>query len=214
MTKSNKTYDAILIPTGETSFGDRTFPVRTKAVELFNTGKYGCIFVTGGYNGFAKYGPRKEISEAKDTFNFLTGTCGIPEDKIYTDDRSLESVGNLTFPLVMPIYGNPCLDEFKKIMIVGKEGHLWRVKQYTHIVLPPKINLEFEEIPGKHNNGLAAKAYHAGIRNALANKRGPEDIHYFLMHEHPFYSENWFETPVFSRKMEMGSVALRWLLGR
>jgi hypothetical protein len=206
---SSKNYDCLLIPTGETSFGDRSFPVSHEAVRLFESGKFGCIFVTGGYNGFAKGGPGKEISEAYHTVAFLKSE-GIPKDKIYSDNRSLESVGNFTFPLFKPLYQNTGLDEFDSMLIVAKEGHRWRLEDYANLVLPSKIDVNFHDIPGKHNNGLAAWLYHVSLLNALKGKVGVEEIHNFLMEEHPFYRENWYGTPVFERKMEMGSTAIKW----
>jgi len=211
----NKTYDAIILPTGETSFGDRSFPVSNEAIRLFNSGKFGCIFVTGGYNGFARFGPDMAISEAWDTANFLK-TRNIPEEKIFYDPRSLESVGNFTFPIVRPIYQNPNLLDFNKMLIIGKEGHIWRLKEYAELTIPsvlspPKNQVEFHAVPGKHNNGLCAKAYHAGIMHALSDKDGAEEIHDFLMKEHPFYSEGWYDKSPLQRKLEMGLTAWKWL---
>jgi uncharacterized SAM-binding protein YcdF (DUF218 family) len=210
---SSKNYDCLLIPTGETSFGDRSFPVSSEAARLFESGKFGCIFVTGGYNGFANGGPGKKISEAYHTVAFLKSE-GIPKDKIYSDNRSLESVGNFTFPLFKPLYQNTGLDEFDSMLIVAKEGHMWRLKDYSKLVLPHKIDVDFHEVPGKHNNGLLARLhispYHVSLMNALKGKVGVEEIHNFLMEEHPFYRENWYGTPVFERKVEMSSAILKW----
>jgi hypothetical protein len=204
-----KNYDCLLIPTGETSFGERSFPVSNEAVELFNHGKFGCIFVTGGYSGFAKWGPGKQISEAYHTAAFLKHK-GIPEQKIYSDNRSLDSVSNFTFPLVKPLYQNPGFDEFDSMLVLGQTGHLWRLRDYARITLPPKIDVNFKGIPGKHNDGLMAKVYHISLMKALKGKEGAEEIHDFLLNKHPFFSENWFGTPVFERKMNMSSTALKW----
>jgi hypothetical protein len=196
----SKNYDCLLIPTGETSFGDRSFPVTNEAMKLFDTGKYGCIFITGGHSGFAKGGPGREISEADDTISYLhkIGVYGKGKyfNKIYSDDRSLESVGNFTFPLVKPLYPNPGLDEFMSMMIIGKEGHLWRLEDYAQLVLPDKFlnkKIKFYPVPGEHNNGSMAKVYHMGLMNSLRDKRGAEEIHKFLMEKHPFYSTGWYD---------------------
>ncbi|MGY4884783.1 MAG: hypothetical protein ACP5NZ_04365 [Nanobdellota archaeon] len=216
MTKSSHTYDAILLPTGETSFGDRSFPVSKEVIELFKSKNFGYIFVTGGYNGFAKLkeGPGFHISEADDTVNFLKNN-GIPPEKIYHDGRSLESIGNFTFPLVMPIYGNPTLDEFKKILVVGKKGHIWRLMDYAKLTMPPEIHVDFDAIPGEHNNGLMAKFYHKAVMNAMysygANEADGARAHEFLMKKHPFYSEDWYKKSPLQRKIEMSVTGLNWL---
>ena len=109
----NGNFDAIVIPTGETSFGDRTFPVSQEAVSLFNSGKFGCIFVTGGYSGFAKVVP--EVTEADETVEYFLGK-NIPKERLYSDSQSLETIGNFTFPLVHPTEGNPNLSDVKKML--------------------------------------------------------------------------------------------------
>lgn len=211
--KSNNTYDAIIIPTGETSFGDKSFPVSSEAIKLFKSGKYGCIFVTGGYDGFAKFAHGMAVSEAKDTAYFLK-TRSIPEEKIFYDDRSLESVGNFTFPIVKPIYQNPNLLDFNKMLIIGQEGHIWRLKDYAKITLTDKSRknkVDFYSVPGKPNNGLIATLYHYGIMSSLNNKENPEEIHEFLIKEHPFYSERWYEKSPLRRKLKMGIKIFKWL---
>jgi hypothetical protein len=57
MSQNTKTYDAIIIPTGEPRVanpkkGEEDFPVARKAIEEYKKGLYDCIFVTGGYGGF------------------------------------------------------------------------------------------------------------------------------------------------------------------
>ena len=110
----DKNYDTIVIPTGEEIFGEESFPVSNEAIKLFHSGKFGHIFVTGGYNGFANAIPGITKSEAEATVEHLVKNK-IPNNKIYSDSRSLETLGNFTFPLVKPLEGNPNLSEFKKI---------------------------------------------------------------------------------------------------
>jgi len=145
----SENYDAILLPTGETSFGDRTFPVSQEVIALFNTGKYGCIFITGGYSGFSRLIPGESKSEADGTVEYLLGR-NIPEERVYSDSQSLETIGNFTFPMVHPAEGNPNISDFKKMLIVGKEGHMWRVRDYSDLVFAQKENqVYFYTVPGR-----------------------------------------------------------------
>ena len=207
----NGNYDAILLPTGETSFGDRTFPVSQEAVALFNSGKFGCIFITGGYSGFAKVVP--EVTEAEETVRYLLG-CGVPEKKVYSDSQSLETIGNFTFPAIQPIDGNPNISDFKKMLVLGKEGHMWRVRDYSDLIFAGKMNVYFQTVPGRHNDGLLARLYHPAIMRALRKLKDPcaENIHKFLLNKHPFYSEGWYDKSLPRRKLEMSLTGLSWMI--
>lgn len=211
-------YDALVIPTGEPLSGERSFPVTKKALELFKSGKYGCIFITGGYGGFATKQRKQEISEAKETYEYIMNNVNsrINSDNVYYDEQSLESVGNFSFPEFYPVEGkmNPRLSDFEKMVVVGQEGHIWRLKDYAKIVLPEKFerkDILFYSILGKHNNGLMARVYHNGLMNAIGEKRGSE-VHDFLINEHPFYSEDWYNKGVNERKILMAVKGLEWNL--
>jgi hypothetical protein len=218
-----KTIDALIIPTGETTFERGRFPVTDEAIKLFNSGKYGCIFITGGYSGFATKERKESVSEGNETYEYIVWERrGISPRKVYVDDQSLESVGNFTFPIVKPMINpytkkdNPNFNDFNNMMIIGKEGHIWRLEDYAKITMPKKYkdgNIGFHSIPGEHNNGLMAKVYHRGIMNAIKDKNSVEDIHDFLMKKHPFYSEGWYDKPVLERKALMAAVGGLWRLG-
>jgi hypothetical protein len=217
MTNTNKTYDALIIPTGEPRYGEKRFPVTDEAVKAFGSGKYGCIFVTGGHGGFAIAKPEYSITEAQETVEYLLGR-GIPLEKIYYDGRSLETVGNFTFPIVEPIKerNNPNLLDFDNMEIFAQKGHMWRIRDYAMIVMQGKYieeNIDFHSLPGKHNNGPMAKVYHKGLMNALKGKEGAYEIHDFLIKNHPFYSGEWYEKDSSQRKLEMALVGLSWFLG-
>jgi len=208
----NGNYDAILLPTGETSFGDRTFPVSQEAVALFNTGKFGCIFVTGGYNGFSRVIP--EESEAEETVEYFLGK-NIPKERLYSDSQSLETIGNFTFPAIQPIDGNPNISDFKKMLVLGKEGHMWRIRDYSDLIFARKANdVYFHTVSGRHNDGLLARLYHPAIMRALRKLKDPcaENIHRFLLEKHPFYSERWYDKSLLRRKLEMSLTGLGWLI--
>ena len=208
-----KNYDAIILPTGETSFGDRSFPVSKEAIKLFNSGRFGCIFVTGGHMGFAEVTPGFTKSEAEDTAEYLLYK-GICPEKIYSDDRALETVGNFTFPIVEPQGNNPNLNDFRNMLVIGKEGHIWRMKDYTNLVFgSDKDKIDFYSVPGNHNNGLFAKVYHSALLHALGKNRNAEEIHDFIIRNHPFYSEGWYKKSPSERKVETALVGLDWFLG-
>ncbi len=218
MAISNKTYDALIIPTGETTFGDYSFPVTNKAIELFNSGKYGCLFITGGYSGFATAERKGKDSEGKETYDYILnkGIKGLDEKKVFYDDLSLESVGNFTFPIVEQAPGNPNLRDFDNMKIVAKAGHIWRLIDYTKLVMPDKFKngkIDFSAVPGEHNNGLTARVYHKGVLNAIGERRGAEEIHDFLINKHPFYSDGWYKKSVNRRKLEMSAIGGLWNLG-
>jgi hypothetical protein len=212
-------YDAILIPTGEERNGPNAFPVSREARALFSSGRFGCIFITGGYGGFAQI--KGLNSEAEETADYLN-IKGIPSNKIYTDNQSLDTLGNFTFPIVQPEKGNPNLRDFGKMMVVGKEGHIWRIIEYANIVLPGYFEdkrIAFHDIEGNHNDGFLTRRYHKWFMKALDaelekdKSRAPVEVaHNFLLKEHPFYSEGWFDKTPSRRKLEMALTGLNWSL--
>lgn len=206
-----KTYDALVIPTGETTSGDRSFPVSKEAIKLFDSGRFGHIFVTGGHGGFANVIPNITISEADETVEYLIRK-GVHYTKIFYDNRSLETLGNFTFPLVDPMNGNPKLSEFKKMLVIGKEGHMWRARDYANLVFDVNNDVNFYTIPGKHNDGIMARVYHKAFMNALKENKGAEKAHDFLIKNHPFYSEGWYDKSPLKRKAETAVKGLSWLV--
>lgn len=223
-------YDMLVIPTGETTFGDYSFPVTNKAIELFKTGKYGGIFITGGYSGFATKKRKNGISEGKETYDYILKK-GINPDKVFYDDQSLESIGKFTFPIVYPMANpstlkeNPSLLDFNNMQIIAKEGPISRVKDYANIVLPEKYiggKIDFISVPEKHNNGISAKVYHAGIMKALNDyivkdkdnhTSRAKKTYDFLIKYHPFYLDDWYDFPVLERKFIMAITGLGWRAG-
>jgi len=210
----NRVYDALVINTAETTFGNYAWPTSRIAAKLYKSDpkRFGCIFVTGGYSGFATKERKNNISEAEETKDFLTGKCGIDPVNIYTDWRSLESVGNFAFPVVNPLSENPDMKFFDNMMIIGQEGHIWRLKDYAQAVMPKKYNdgkIDFYSVPGEHNNGPMARVYHKGIMNKIKGKSAL-DILEFLLEEHPFHSEGWFDKSVNRRKAEMALIGGGW----
>ena len=205
--------DAIIVPTGEEREGKNAFPVSREALALFHSGKVGCIFVTGGYGGFDKLGPGLDKDCAEETAEFLLENR-IPSKKLYWDGQSLETVGNFTFPILQPAGKNPSLLDFKKMLLVAKEGHMWRIKDYMSRVFwndPDRV--DFHTIPGKHNDGIFARVYHPAFMTQLEKYFGPAQVHSFLRREHPFYSKGWYKKPVSQRKKEMIMKGLEWMLG-
>ena len=90
--------------------------------------------------------------------------------------------------------------------MLGQEGHMWRAKDYASFMPFTKHGhtLDIETIPGEHNNGAIAKVYHKALMTALEDikYKGPGEVHKFLINEHPFYSEGWFEKSPTRRKIE------------
>ena len=111
-----------------------------------------------------------------------------------------------------PMNNNPKLDEFKNILIRAKQGHMHRIVDYSRIVFTDKNNLDFSIVPGKHNDGLMARVYHAGFMNALNKNHGAEKAHDFLINNHPFYSKDWYKKSVPTRKIETALKGLSWFL--
>ncbi len=207
-----KTYDAILLPTGETTAGDKTsFPVSHRAAQLYKTGNFGGIYVTGGHGGFAKVTLGETVSEARETVDFLCDKQGIPEDKVWYDGRSLDTLGNFTFPEARPLRRNPRLSDFNKMLVFGQEGHMWRAADYISKVLP-RSKYDIETMPGKHNDGLVTSIYHAAFMRALKHitQPSPEEAHAFLLNHHPFYSEGWYNKTPTQRKIQTTITGLSW----
>lgn len=206
-----KNYDVLLLPTGEKVEGDGiVFPVSKMAVNVYNSGRVGCIYVSGGHGGFSvvEDGTR---SEADVTRDFLLERK-IPDEKIYCDGSSLDTMGNFTFPIVNPVEGNPGLLDFGSMVVLGQEGHMWRARDYASLVFPEGKMPDFHAIPGSHNNGVVAMGYHSAFMNALMKIRKPdaEKVHDFLLNRHPFYSEGWYEKSPRRRKLEMVKTGVDW----
>lgn len=199
-------YDAILLLTGEDHNRFRS----KKAIDLFNKGNTGYIFVTGGYGGFGSTG--QEEPEAVQTEKYLM-EHGVPESKIFTDGRSRETLGNFSFPETHPIDGNPRLSELEGLLLVTEKKHMPRALQYAAKVLPPK-HLDFEASLGNYRPGIVTKAYNTALLHALRRINGPDAqaAHAFLCEKHPFYQEGWFAKPDWKRKLTVGWTALKWLV--
>ncbi|MCK5449351.1 YdcF family protein [Candidatus Pacearchaeota archaeon] len=208
-----KTYDVLLLPTGEPMNGNgAVFPVSREAVNIYNSGKIGCIYVTGGHGGFSIV-TGETRSEAEYTRDFLLER-GIPEGRVYWDEQSLDTMGNFTFPMIKPVEGNPNLLDFNSMLVLGQEGHMWRASDYASLVLPKDKMPEIQTVPGKHNDGLIAKVYHNAFMHALKclKDSSAEGVHDFLINRHPFYSKDWFEKSPSRRKIKMAKVGLGWYL--
>lgn len=211
-----KLYDTLLLPTGETTAGDETsFPVSRKAIELYNEGRFGSIFITGGHGGFATLTP-ETLTEAEVTRNFMLEQ-GVPEKAIYWDGQSLDTIGNFTFPIYQQEGRNPnLLQDFESILMLGQVGHMWRAKEYSALMPFEKYTKTFdiETIPGEHNNGKLTRFYHDAVMKKLTSPKIelPDDIHKFLLEEHPFYSQGWFEKPELKRKLEAMAKTIGWAI--
>lgn len=219
-----KNYDALLLPTGETTkareeafqrgeeyspvYDVEHFPVSSEAVRLFKEGNIGHIFVTGGYSGFSPNAPGTIISEAEETARFLSEN-GIYD--VYSDSRSLDTMGNFTFPTADPLPRNPNLKDFGSILVLGKEGHMKRVPSYAQFCLA-EGQYDIATIPGKHTDGFLARVYHWSFVHAMRNlpQSNPEEAHKFLTENHPFYSEGWYEKGPTKRKLEAIVTVLGW----
>jgi hypothetical protein len=215
---NNKLYDALILPTGEPREGEKSFPVTNEAVKAFRKGKHGCMFITGGYGGFDTAERRKGITEAQETVEYLLGR-GIPLEKIYYDGRSLDTVGNFTFPIVEPLVNhiqkNPSFLDFDNMEIFAQEGHMWRIRDYVTRVKQAKYfegDIDFHYLPGEHNNGRMARVYHKGLMNALKGKEGAHEIHDFIINNHPFYEKGWYDKSPLIRKVEMALTGVGWLM--
>ena len=208
-----KTYDALILPTGETTFGDYSFPVSSVAADLFKSGKFGCIFVTGGHGGFSKVKLGETVSEAEETNNFLRSR-DISENQIYWDGQSLDTLGNFTFPIVEKLGRNPSFLDFKEMLVIGQKGHLWRIRDCVGKVISSDRLVDFYAVPGEHNNNFITKIYHQGLMNALREIKSPspDDCHEFLLNNHPFYSKGWYDKSFLARKIEGSVKVLDWYL--
>ena len=203
-------YDAVIIPTGEELTGEGKFPVTNEAIKLFKKGYAGNIFVTGGYGGFSKSIPGVDATEAKQTYDYILEQ-GVKPEKVFYEEKALDTVGNFTFPTIDPQYGNPSFNDFSNMLVIGKQGHVWRMRDIAHKVLPDK-DINYYSMPGKHNDGVFTRVYHSALMNALGEKPGVEKAHEFLLKEHPFYSEGWHKRDINERKVIATLKGLSWFL--
>ena len=201
-----KTYDCILLLTGE---NEQKRYRSKKAIELFNKGLCGSIFVSGGQTGLL---PWREKSEADLTVEYLLAR-DIPAEKIFYDGRSRETLGNFTFPAVEPIEGNPSLKKLESILLVTEEKHVDRIKRYAPKIIEDN-SLDYEPVKGDYNPGLGTALYNIAILRALShiNAPNPELVHRFLLEEHPFYQDGWFELSIKKRKRKLMKACAKWIV--
>jgi hypothetical protein len=201
--------DLIFLLTGEnTELRHRS----KKAIELFNKGNIGSIFVSGGYSGFAT---KKGLeTEAEATANYLNLKGKIPANKILLDGRSLDTLGNFAYPFVNPLKENEVIKDMKSVLLVTEKKHMERaIKSATKIISPD--NLYYSASDGDYNPSLLIKAYEFAIEKALENikNRDPKKVLKFLEEKHPFYQEGWFDKSIMERKYEIGKRIISWFAG-
>src|SRR3989338_11254793 len=124
-----KLYDTILVLAGENL---KTHPRSRRAIEIFREGRAGSIFVTGGHGGFSTNPAEKTNGEY--IYEYLLEQK-IPENKVYCDNRSLDTLGNFTFPIIEPQQGNPKLSDLDSLLLITEKEHMERAVQYATKVL-------------------------------------------------------------------------------
>lgn len=200
----SKTYDLALLLTGE----NPQKRCRSEcALELYKKGKCGGIFVTGGRGGFAR--TITANTEADETAHYLC-SHGMPEEKVFRDGRSLETLGNFTFPWTSPMPCNPSLNGLTTILVT-EEKHMTRALECFSAAIGKEI--DYVAPIGDYKSGIVTKLYHSALLRGMKNAKvsSPEEAHQFLLNQHPFYQKDWFEKPIWKRRIRLITKCLKWL---
>jgi len=202
-------YDVLFLLTGE----DEKHRTRSeKAIKLFNKGNVGSIFVSGGYDGF-ETNPNKEPS-ATTIADYLNSKGKIPSNKIFLDNRSLDTIGSFAYPFADPLEKNEFIKDVNSILLVTEKNHLERAIENSLKVISP-YHLFYAASKGNYNPGILIKTYESAIRMALRDIKYPSSkkVLKFLKEKHPFYQEGWFDKSITERKYEVGKSIVKWLAG-
>ena len=189
-------------------------------IDLFETGKFGYIFITGGPGAmntnwkedFSFLGYESE-SESEKIANFIC-MRGIPQYRMYVDGRSVDTLGNFAVPYTHPIDNNPDLVEFESIAVVTEKNHMERAMKYAKLVIP-KEKLSSFSSDGDYKPGPILSAYNFAMFRRLRHFKTPDAglALEFLLREHPFYQKGWFsEKSMRERQIELGKTVLKWMV--
>ena len=201
-------YDVLFLLAGE---NEKLRFRSEKAIELFGKKKIGSIFVSGGHDGFEINLNREP--EATRIANYLN-LRNIPSNKIFLDNRPLDTIGNFAFPFADPLKENKFIKDIKSILLVTEKNHLERAIENSLNIISP-YNLFYAASEGHYNPNFLIKTYELAIRRALKdiNFPSPEKVLKFLKEKHPFYQEGWFDKSIIKRKYEVGKSIIKWLAG-
>jgi hypothetical protein len=230
----NEKYDIILLLAGENTATDKGkneiqanpnyYPRSKKAAQIMQTGniKNG-ILVTGGYGGFDQ--PLMGISGGERTFNYLALIEKIPDNFLFFDEKSRETLGNFAMPAEYPeimtqengIKASPDFNELESILLITEEGHMGRALECAAKVLPYG-QMDYLAVEGPYKPGFVTKAYHSSLMQATRHitKPNPGKVVEFLESEHPFYKygdEKWFRKSLNMRRVELAVTCAGWYAG-
>lgn len=217
------------VPSAETTQNEilanpNHYPRSKKAAEVLNSGKIDKgILVTGGYGGLEP--TPLEISGGERTFNYLTQIERIPDEFLFLDDRSRETLGNFALPaenhLIIPsekgFKASLNFSELESILLITEEGHMKRALECAEKVIP-YWQMDYLAVEGPYKPGLVTKIYHASLMHATRHITKPDSkaAVEFLENEHPFYKhgdEQWFNKPLNIRRIELAVTCVGWYAG-
>lgn len=199
---SQKKYDLLMLLVGE----DLTKMPRTAfALDLYRSGLVGNILVSGSIGGFTDSYPAPDFGPHVRTANLLN-INGVPSEKIFTDYRPVDTLGNFVFPYHLPLPGNPNPNELETVFLT-EEGHINRAIECAQRVIPQEKIVHVSS-KGEYDPqglfGFVIKKWHEALINATRDIHGnPQAAYDFLMTQHPFYRKDWFDLPIQKRKLEI-----------
>ena len=216
-TDKSKKWEIALLLAGE----NKKERERSKlAIDLYHDGRIGNVFVTGGPGAenldwkedFSLDGFKQE-TEAEKIANYVN-LRGIPQSKIYTDGRSVDTLGNFAVPFASPLKGNPKLEDIDELLLITEENHMLRTLDYAKKVISSRKIWPWSS-KGDYNPGLVVSVYNSAILRRLKSlpDANPEKALDFLIEKHPFYQEGWFtKKSSLDRKIETGKSIIKWTL--
>ncbi len=108
-----------------------------KSINILNKNKARFLLMSGG---FGDHFNKTDKSLAWHMKKFAMGE-GVPPDKILTEDKSYETMDNITF-------SKPIIDEhkWKSIIFVSSKYHIPRIKLISKYIFPREYKLKFVSV--------------------------------------------------------------------
>ncbi|OIO80977.1 hypothetical protein AUJ84_02050 [Candidatus Pacearchaeota archaeon CG1_02_32_132] len=139
------TYDVGLVLAHELN-SDKSLSEQTRkrtelGERLFYEGKIKNLIMSGGHGDLGEcYG----VSLARQMKNHAV-LEGIPEENVFEEDISFETVGQLLFSKIGLIDPN----KWKNILIISNDYHVPRIRKIAEIVFDDSYNINFAEVESK-----------------------------------------------------------------
>jgi len=211
-------FDVVILLAGESEQRFRS----KETYDILKSGRAGVVLVTGGFWGlddYCLYLTDGKISvENLKNHDAAAKTHYVNEKNLFLDDRSHETIGSLVYPLAKPHVDLDLekdltfLKDAREIAIVTNTAHMISAHPLTMKTFPEYATIYPICSPGPTKETRSEKVYNTALFQRLAKipDHEPELLLKFLLEEHLFYSDGWFDKSVFRRQFELGRLCIKW----